>query len=77
MMQWLNDWNKAAQATGLELMLQPANDVIDWWFDYSMWIMLQKYYAPYRLPDSISDVERWVQTVSLNGVKSSNLCHPC
>jgi hypothetical protein len=57
-------------------MLQPANDVIDWWFDYAIWLMMQNYYAPYRMPENLGDVEKWVQTVSLNGVKSTNLCRP-
>jgi hypothetical protein len=55
-------------------MLQPANDVIGWWMDYAMWIMVQNYYAPYRMPENLGEVEKWMQTVSLNGLKSSSLC---
>ena len=74
MIQWPNDWHKVAQVPGLEFMLQPANDVVNWWFDYAMWVLVQNHYAPYCMPENLGDVEKWMQTVSLNGLKSSNLC---
>jgi hypothetical protein len=74
MTQWPIDYKKVAPATGLELMLQPANDVINWWFDYMVWIMVQNYFAPYRMPENLGDVEKWTRSVSLNGIKPFNLC---
>ena len=74
MMQWPNDWHKVAQATGLELMLQPANDVVNFWMDYTMWIMVQNYFAPYRMPENLGEVEKWTRSMSLNGIKPFNLC---
>ncbi len=75
MMQWPYDWNKVAQATGLELMLQPVNSYADWWWDCAAWSMLNLWYLPHQTPAMYSDLDRWVSQFSLNGIKS-NICRP-
>jgi hypothetical protein len=75
MMQWPNDWNKVAQATGLELMLQPVNDYVNWIIDCNTWTFMQLWAAPFCLPGNMKEIEQWTQTVSLNGIRSWNICN--
>ena len=56
------------------LLQQPSNTIIEWYIDQYIWWALQLYFLPYRLPSYGSDVDRWVSTFSLNGVKSTNPC---
>jgi hypothetical protein len=50
---------------------------IDWWIDYSVWLMLQfKFMAPAKLIAYNDDMETYLKTFSLNGVRASNLCKP-
>jgi hypothetical protein len=58
------------------LLQQPSNTIIDWYIDQYIWWSLQLYFLPYRLPEYGGDVDKWVSTFSLNGIKSSNLCKP-
>jgi hypothetical protein len=54
-------------------MWQPANNVVGWWIDYTVWVMMQNYFAPYRMPGNLGEIEKWTQSVSLNGIKTFNL----
>ncbi len=48
---------------------------IDWWIDYSVWLMLQfKFMAPAKLISANDDMEQFLRTFSLNGVKHFNIC---
>ena len=50
---------------------------IDWWIDYSVWLMLQfKFMAPAKLIAYNDDMETYLKTFSLNVVRASNLCKP-
>ena len=50
---------------------------IDWWIDYSVWLMLQfKFMTPAKLIAQNDDMEKYLKTFSLNGWKSSNICNP-
>jgi len=50
---------------------------INWWFDYSVWLMLQfKFMTPAKLIAQNDDMEKYLKTFSLNGWKSSNICNP-
>ena len=44
--------------------------------DFNVWMFLQLYFLPYRLPEYGSEVDKFVSVYSLNGIKSSNLCKP-
>ena len=44
--------------------------------EYQMWLFLQLYFAPYRLATMSDDLDKFISRVSLNGIKSSNLCKP-
>ena len=44
--------------------------------EYQMWLFLQLYFAPYRLATMGDDIDKVISRVSLNGIKSSNLCKP-
>jgi hypothetical protein len=52
------------------------NTLLDWYVDQWAWWMLQWYYAPYKMPGLMGDADKWVQQVSLNGARWSNLCKP-
>ena len=48
------------------------NEMFDGW----AWIMIKMMYAPYGLPAQLGEAEDWVKSVSLNGVRWSNICNP-
>ena len=74
MMQWPQDWKQAYQITGADTMLQPLNDYINWAVDCHMWTFMNMWAAPFMLPGRMGEIEKWTQTVSLNGIRSFNLC---
>ena len=50
---------------------------IDWWIDYNVWLMLQyKFMSPAKMIAYNDDMEKYLKTFSLNGLKASNLCKP-
>jgi hypothetical protein len=50
---------------------------IDWWFDYTVWLMLQfKFMTPAKMIAHNDEMEKFLKTFSLNGVKSFNICKP-
>ena len=57
-------------------MLQPLNDYVNWMIDCNTWTFMQLWAAPFMLPGRLGEIERWTQTVSLNGIRSGNLCKP-
>ena len=51
---------------------------LDWWIDYSMWLMLQyKFMAPAHMISVNDDMSKFINCFTLNGIKSSNICKPC
>ena len=43
---------------------------LDWWFDYSIWLMLQfKFMMPAYLIAKQDEMGQWIATASLNGIK--------
>jgi hypothetical protein len=43
---------------------------IDWWFDYSIWLMLQfKFMTPAKLIAHNDEMEKFLSQFSLNGIK--------
>ena len=76
MMLWPNDYRKVVQQPGLERMLQPVNDYVNWVVDCHMWTFMNLWATPFMLPGRMSEIEQWTQSVSLNGVRSWNMCNP-
>ena len=74
MMLWPNDYRKVVLQPGMEHMLQPLNDYVNWMIDCNTWTFMQLWAAPFMLPGRMGEIERWTQTVSLNGIRSFNLC---
>ena len=52
------------------------NNLVDIWIDTYVWWWLNLWFAKYKIPEQAGDLERFVGTFSLNGIKSSNLCKP-
>ncbi|TAF36295.1 MAG: hypothetical protein EAZ66_07670 [Alphaproteobacteria bacterium] len=56
------------------------NDIytpIDWWIEYSVWLMLQyKFMMPARVISHNDDMQKFLEAFSLNGIKSYNICKP-
>ena len=50
--------------------------IINMFIDQWVWTVLNWYYLPYRMPDIMSDADKWVQQVSTNGARWSNVCKP-
>jgi hypothetical protein len=76
MMQWQKDLNKANPNPGMDTLLLPVNSFVNCYVETCVWSFMQIWAAPYRLPGNMGEIERWTQTVSLNGIRSSNLCKP-
>jgi hypothetical protein len=76
MMQWQTDWNKVNPKHGMGILWLPANNFINWYVETCMWNFMQLWAAPYHLPGKMGEIEKWTQTVSLNGIRSSNICKP-
>jgi len=54
----------------------PANEILGWWIDYTVWLMLQyKFMMPARLISHSDDMEKFLGQFSLNGIKA-NICRP-
>lgn len=54
------------------------NDIytpIDWWFDYTVWLMLQyKFMSPAKMISVNEDMENFLKCFSLNGIKQFSIC---
>jgi hypothetical protein len=49
--------------------------MIDKLLDYQVWLFLQWYYLPYSLAGN-DEVDKWISSVSTNGIRWTNLCKP-
>jgi len=50
---------------------------LDWWIDYTVWIMLQyKFMMPAKLISTSDDMQEFLRCFSLNGIKHHNICKP-
>jgi hypothetical protein len=50
---------------------------IDWWFDYTVWLMLQyKFMMPARMISVSDDMHDFLKCFSLNGIKPTTICKP-
>jgi hypothetical protein len=48
---------------------------VDWWLDYTVWLMLQyKFMYPAKLISVNDDMEKFLKQFSLNGIKSFSIC---
>jgi len=48
---------------------------LDWWFDYTVWLMLQyKFMTPAKMISVNDDMEQFLKCFSLNGIKQFNIC---
>jgi len=73
-MQWPLDWKQAYQITGPATMLQPLNDYVNWVIDCHTWTFVNMWATPFMFPGRMGEIEQWTQTVSMNGIRSFNLC---
>jgi len=49
---------------------------IDWWIEYSVWLMLQfKFMTPAKMIAHNDEMQKFIGQFSLNGIKS-NICNP-
>jgi len=47
---------------------------LDWWFDYTVWLMLQyKFMSPAKMISVGDDMEQFLKCFSLNGIKNPNV----
>lgn len=67
-------WQQISEFTGWELVRQPADAWVNWYWDCAAWSLLNTWYIPFRMPGIHSDVDRWVSQFTLNGIKASNIC---
>ena len=44
--------------------------------DYGVWMLLQWYFLPYKMPSIMGETDKWVSSVSMNGARWANLCKP-
>jgi hypothetical protein len=64
--------------TGMEFLeLLPSNQIISFWIDYNVWLMLQfKFMLPAYLINANDEISNFVSQVSLNGIKATTICRP-
>jgi hypothetical protein len=67
------EWSKL---TGWELVRQPLDNYVNWYFDCISWTLLNTWFIPFRMPEIHSDTDKWVSQFTLNGLKSTNICRP-
>jgi hypothetical protein len=49
---------------------------LDWWIEYSVWLMLQfKFMTPAKMIAHNDEMQKFIGQFSLNGIKS-NICKP-
>ena len=58
------------QIAGTEFIGQPLNKFLE----YQAWTFLQLWYAPTKLLVHATEVDDFISQVSLNGMKSFNIC---
>lgn len=55
--------------------LVPQDQMVGYWFDYIVWIMLQyKFMTLAKFIDVNDDMENFLKTFSLNGIKQYSIC---
>lgn len=53
------------------------DDLWFWWFDYTIWLMLQyKFMTPANMISVNDDMQEYLKHFSLNGIKQFNICRP-
>jgi hypothetical protein len=63
------------QKIGMEFTeLLPSNIVANMLVDQWVWLLLKWYYAPFEMIGRGDEVDQWVSTFSLNGIKQSSIC---
>ena len=50
--------------------------MVNWYIETCMWGFTQIWAAPYRMPGKMGEIEQWTKTVSLDGMRSFNMCKP-
>ena len=72
MTSWKTDVQKASRMTEYSLI----DHYVNWVIDCNMWTFMQMWSAPFQLPGNLGEIEKWTNMVSLNGIKSTNICRP-
>jgi squalene cyclase len=76
MTNWQTSWQEISKLTGWELIRQPLDAYVNWWWDCTAYTFLNLYFLPYRMPGIHSEADKWVSQFTLNGIKASNICRP-
>jgi hypothetical protein len=50
--------------------------ILDEMINVYVWWCLNWYFSFYRIPTQADDFEKFLGTVSLNGIKAGNICRP-
>ena len=67
-------WQQISEFTGWEVIRQPADTWVNWYWDCAAWSLSNFWYIPFRMPSIHSDVDRWVSQFTLNGIKATSIC---
>jgi hypothetical protein len=71
MMNWQTGWQELSKLTGWDLVKQPLDGYINWYWDSTAWTFLNFWYLPHRMPQLHSDADKWVSQFTLNGIRAS------
>lgn len=76
MTNWQTSWPEFSKLTGWEIVRQPLDTYVNWWWDSAAWTFINLWYLPYRMPSIHSEADKWVSQFTLNGIKAANICRP-
>jgi hypothetical protein len=76
MTPWQISWPEWSRVTGWNVMREPLDNYVNWYWDCAAYSFLNLWFMPYRMPGIHSDVDKFVSQFSLNGIKSFNICRP-
>lgn len=74
MTPWQTFWPELSRVTGWNIMREPLDNYVNWYWDCAAYTFLNLWFLPHRIPGIHSEADRWVSQFTLNGIKSSSLC---
>lgn len=75
MTPWQISWPEWSRVTGWDILREPLDNYVNWYWDCASYTFLNLWFLPYRVPSIHSDVDKWVSQFTLNGIKSTSICN--
>jgi hypothetical protein len=76
MTPWQILWPEWSRITGWNIIREPLDNYVNWYWDCAAWSLLNTWFVPFRMPSMHSEADKWVSQFTLNGIKAGNICRP-